>query len=756
MKTWYGMGIKLAVLVCVLGVYAWAAPSVAEKLAGKCPEGTFAFAATSGCDQLDSAFDQSSIGRLWNDPNVQTFVTQVKDAILKKVELEITKDGDPQSSQIVPTMKTLLEELVACPRLAGISDIAGDPNQKFPYRIFVMVEGQTHKEKIKTSIDKLEGMIGTEQIVDKPMGNFTFRAMKESEVPVAWGWYRDTFVFLVNDENGDTLKGLRLQTPKTTPLSKLTDHGDILALYCDVQKFSTMITNIVGTMNVDSTAPQQEITNNLSQFKTVLQMLGLSNVKSLTLRAGFDRKDVIVEKWLEVPAPRTGLFATIKPMDLTMLDKADSRASTVMSFNVDTAGVYDLIMQVVDRLAPTQEHRDQIKAAIAGMETQWNIKLRDGFLQSLNGPMIGYAYPAMTLPQSPMGGFVLTARLKDAALFTQNMQALGQAMTANFQGDPQQSLKITQQPLDGGLTATAWMFPQVAMLQIIPNWVIVDDCVIISSHPTIANLAVAQCKAASPEKTSIRSLTSFAMMQSKLPKNLVYLQYSDTAVNAKQMYTQLQQFWPMATAGATGQGIMLPVMLPNIQDKLGQLGQSWSYAWMDETGIRSRYQGSGAEISAASVAGAAMGAAVLLPALSRAKTTAQSAIAMTDLKQIGLACIMYADDNNNQFPPNLEAAKKYLKTNKVLESPRKPKDFTGPSYIYVAGQTTSSPIGNILAYEAPECSRDGKINVLFLDGHVEIMPLADFHKKLDQTKANIGSSGVELQATVKIESDPNQ
>lgn len=755
MKTWYGIGIKLAVLVCLLGSYAWAAPSAAEKLAGKCPDGTFAFFATSGFDQLDPAFDQSSIGRLWNDPEVQTFATQIKDAIFAAIEKGISQ-GDPQAAQMVPTMKTLLEEVFACPRLAGISEIVGDPNQEFPYRIFVIIEGQTHKEQIKTCFDKIEGIIGTEQVVDKPMGNFTFHTVKESELPVAWGWYRDTFVFLLNDENGETLKGLRLQTPKTTPLSKLTNNGDIAALYCDVQKFSSMITKIIGTVKVDSDAPEQETTDNLAEFKTVLEMLGLNNVKSLTLRAGFDRKDVIIEKWLEIPAPRTGLFTTIKPLDLTMLDKVDSRATTVMSFNVDTAGVYDLVMQVVDRLTPTQEQRDKIHAGITGMETQWNIKLREGFLQSLNGPMIGYSYPAMIVPQSPMGGFVLTAKLKDPALFTQNMQALGQAIAANFQGDPQQSLKITSQPLEGGLTATALMFPS-AMIPIVPNWVIVDDCVVISSHPAITNLAVTQCKAASPEKTSIRSLTSFAMIQSKLPKNLVYLQYSDTAVNAKQIYAQLQQFWPLATAGAAGQGIMLPTMLPNIQDKFGQLGQAWSYAWMDDTGIRSRYQGSGAEISVGSVAGAAMGLAIVMPALNKTKMVAQRVISGTNLKGIGVACFVYANDHDDRFPPNLKVLIEECDLpEKTLVSPKQPAGAKEPSYIYIPGQTANGPVTNILAYENPTYITDDKINVLFLDGHVEWMPTAEFQKILDETKANLGNAGAEMQVDVKMNNDPNQ
>ncbi|HML76127.1 MAG TPA: hypothetical protein PKB02_16675, partial [Anaerohalosphaeraceae bacterium] len=144
MKTCYGISIKLAAVVCMLGSYAWAVPSAAEKLAGKCPDGTFAFVATSGFDQLDPAFDQSSIGRLWNDPEV---VTQIKDSILAVLEKGVAQ-GDPQAAQMIPTMKTLLEEVFACPRLAGISEIVGDSNQEFPYRIFVIIEGQTHKEQI--------------------------------------------------------------------------------------------------------------------------------------------------------------------------------------------------------------------------------------------------------------------------------------------------------------------------------------------------------------------------------------------------------------------------------------------------------------------------------------------------------------------------------------------------------------------------------------------------------------------------------
>ena len=45
-------------------------------------------------------------------------------------------------------------------------------------------------------------------------------------------------------------------------------------------------------------------------------------------------------------------------------------------------------------------------------------------------------------------------------------------------------------------------------------------------------------------------------------------------------------------------------------------------------------------------------AAMLLPALSRAKLKAQGISCLSNLKQLGLAVTMYADDNRGSFPPN--------------------------------------------------------------------------------------------------------
>ncbi|NOS71875.1 MAG: prepilin-type N-terminal cleavage/methylation domain-containing protein [Verrucomicrobia bacterium] len=47
-------------------------------------------------------------------------------------------------------------------------------------------------------------------------------------------------------------------------------------------------------------------------------------------------------------------------------------------------------------------------------------------------------------------------------------------------------------------------------------------------------------------------------------------------------------------------------------------------------------------------------AAMLLPALTKAKAKAQGIMCMSNLKQLGLAITMYGDDNNGWFPPNFQ------------------------------------------------------------------------------------------------------
>jgi general secretion pathway protein G len=131
--------------------------------------------------------------------------------------------------------------------------------------------------------------------------------------------------------------------------------------------------------------------------------------------------------------------------------------------------------------------------------------------------------------------------------------------------------------------------------------------------------------------------------------------------------------------------------------------------------------------------------AAFQPPLDKARDQGKRSVSLNNLRQIALACIMYADEHDGKFAPDLQQLYPYHRNPKILESPRKPKGFDGPSYIYVAGlkarMRDTSRI--IIFYENPAFCSDG-ICVAFMDGHSEWMKPAGFLQKLEETYKRLG------------------
>ena len=414
---------------------------------------------------------------------------------------------------------------------------------------------------------------------------------------------------------------------------------------------------------------------------------------------------------------------------------ADPGAISATAVNCDIAGIYDTVMKAARTVIG--DDFSEVEQGIAAVEAELNFKIRQGLLESLSGPMLSYVLPGGLTMQSPQGGFVIIAKLKDVKLWEESLAALGKFAVEKSEGMVQVSSQIQD-----GRTVHTWTVMPLAMAQVVPSWTVVGDRAIIGSNPTLLTSAVDQINSGTK---SIRSTDGFRKVTSKLPANLLSFKYGDSKAQFIQLTTAVQQFWPMATMFASNAGLKLPMVLPQLSHIAQDMGPSCQYSWFDARGLRSHYRGAGIEPSLGAVAGGAIGAGILMPALARRRQITPRMQSEKHLSGIFKALLVYANDYNDKFPPNLnELIEKAAIDPRMLESPLKPKDFEGPSYIYIAGQNTLMEPDNIIAYENPGFCRDG-LNVLYMDSYVGWTKRDEFLRQLEATYKRLGREMPEIK-----------
>ncbi|MCJ8329830.1 MAG: DUF1559 domain-containing protein [Lentisphaeria bacterium] len=150
--------------------------------------------------------------------------------------------------------------------------------------------------------------------------------------------------------------------------------------------------------------------------------------------------------------------------------------------------------------------------------------------------------------------------------------------------------------------------------------------------------------------------------------------------------------------------------------------------------MNSSFHGIQAVAIPAAVAPMAIVAGMALPVLSKAREKARRVNCNANLKQIGLALLMYSGDQNGTFPPDLGSLNELeiMNVSKVYVCPSSKKMIVPQNtadlrkgvggYVYVKGlrDDNTNATTTILAYDKPENHPGGQwMNFLFVDGHVE-------------------------------------
>jgi prepilin-type processing-associated H-X9-DG protein len=706
----------IAVLVLQLPI---AAGSPVEELAKRAPDNTIAFMATSGGDALKGDFNRSILGQLWNDPNTQTFAA----TLWTQGRAALARQGDANAPKDVNMVLEYASLVGRRPVLIGAAQ--AQVKEGPPACFFAIIDAGDSKTQLTDAVTRLESRAGKGMFVDVERASLKMRALKDDDgVPLYWGWVGNYFVIAANDAQDVAIKYV-IKPRASTPdyFKKVPGTDDAMMLRCDFQKIGQIVGPFIAEESDGDIDP-----NNI---RKALTQLGLDKIGGLTARMGFAGQEMISEDFLEVPEPRTGLLAAFKPVDLGLMGFVDANAVEASVVNCDLAAAYDTVLGTVKAVSQEETYAE-IQKALTGLQSEIKLDIRKDLLGSMAGPVVFYSLPAGKMIEAPMGGFAVVAKLKDAARFEKTMVSLGRYVSGKSEG----AFLVSDQN-DAGRVTHIWSIPTLALLQMMPTWSVVGDNFVLGSSSALHQK---ECRYVAPNAQRPASLLdrdSYKKIAARLPKNLVSFAYVDSQAQFSATMTGIQQLWPLATMMAAKEGVMLPFMLPNLDRVVRKMQPGCQYCYFDADGLHERYEGEGVEASLGAVAGGAIVAGVALPALARTRDQARRISSMSNLKQIGMALMMSADANQSRMPQSLDDLKQYGVDSKRLSSPLKPKNFDGPSYIYISGQTTSTPPTSILVYENPGFREDG-VNVLYLDCHVQSVRPEQFRKELAETCKRLG------------------
>lgn len=706
-------------ILCLFCSSSLIAASAMDSLYKKVPDQTVVFAATSGLDAVKGDFDQSILGQIANDPQIQAFFDQIMTALKNAEGFETIAGQDNGYLNFV-------KELLRSPTIAGVmlnsDDIDADP------MVFVMSQTVTDQKVMDALFESLIADQLQSNAITKvgQAGRITYTLTPQKAYVAR---VNDYFLAVLNDPQQSLLRRFdRMANYKITrTMSQIPSGRDAIVACVDFDKIWLLLNEEAKTDADVKTAIE------------VLKTLGLSNIQTYLTGMGFEGSQLVSYGNLKMSASE-GIWDAFSPVDRTVLNQADPAAIQAAVCRVEPAVLYDTILKAVSQAVPAAPEGGDVQSQISAFEEQIGFKLRDDFLSSLEGTFLTYSLPAYASPELAMGGYVLTARLSDADKFNNCMTRIGQLIATMA---PEQ-FQVTSRQTADGKQINIWAVGVMAMMQIIPSWAIEGDTLVMSSHPNLTGQTLDRLAAGGGE--TLLSRPEFASLTQSIPSDACLISIADSKAQARQAMVMLQQFWPMARMFVTKQGIQLPIMLPSIDAYIEKMEPSVQYVLKTSSGMESYYSGTGLEANPGNVAVAAMGAAIIMPALSKTKKIAQRTVSATNLKSIGIASAIYANDNDDNFPQTLEVlVSEYDLSPKSLTSPRKPDGFDGPDYILIQGLTGKAPPQTVLVYENPAFVDDDRVNVLYVDGHVAAEDRATLKEALQKTYEYLNQPLPELE-----------
>ena len=732
----------LVATTCLLGA---ADASARGGLEQYLPEDTFVYISANDLPSYRQKFEGTALYDIGQEPSVRRVIDGLKEQGRERAEqelgLSLEKIGSIFSGQIVfaLTQLDIEAEKIGAVLVADIEPDKAETLKKLLPAIEVRLRGQMPLSEKQTST--YSGLEITMYAVDG--------------MQVCYCFPRDKFVLSAGTSGREAMQSL-LDNLASPPRASLATSPEFRAISAKIGAGSESFSffNLEKLMDlIIKSSPNEDVPQ-------IINALGLMGLKSAGLSSAIVDKGFRDVMYIHVPGERRGvmkLFGTRSNVT-EMLRYFPENVSSVSSFTLDFAGLWQEFLSTVRQMDPAGA--EDIAEVVAEFERELELSVERDIFGMFSGPIaVGMSGAPIPLPQ-----ILVAAKVREGA---RAEEMIGKLL----------SLSGAPPPTETEYSGHRIFSISMPGAPIMPSYTVYQDCLLVSISPQVLQSTLSQLTSQSRSAADNRSVKEAL---GHVPRPDTAFSYSDIATGFTTMY---MGFMPLLHAAQEKIPINL-AELPPAQDISRHLFPAVSSTTVDAEGIRSTSYGpfGGASLLGVGPTGpaaAGVGAAIMLPALGRAREAAQRASCQNNLKQMGLVFKMYAneskgekfpviDDKRGNLAPEGDAIfPEYLTDLNVLRCPSDPEsqpirrpqtpdEINDESYFYLGWVVTTEEEGLALldAYESLDLTqRDEDIEVAAGKGSVGgdvIFRLREGIERFFITDINNPAGSAVMQSSIPI------
>jgi prepilin-type processing-associated H-X9-DG protein len=721
---------RISVLLSVLVVVTLTTLTSAQPLVDRVPGDAVIYVAWGGAETMGAEYDSSHLKAILDATDMPKQLPEFVRQLLAKVGAE-----DPeakQKSEIVAVIADTMWKHPTAVYFAGVDfPDAGPPMPKAAVLCNAGADAPALVAKLKAILDE---------------------AGEESPVPLSVV-EKGGLVQLVIGKAGDETTKLA-DAAGFKAAMKHAHAKPVAAVYIDGEALMKQ----VGT-GIEKSGDRRA----MAQWPKMRQQLGLDGFKAGIWTAAFEDRSWSTRGFVAAPAPRTGVlkFLESQPLPDDTLKVVPQTAIMAGAGRFNLGASFDAVRELIAGVQPGTAR--QFDRAVQDANQKLGLDIRQDLIAPLGDTWTYYVDP-MTGGTSMMGG-VLINKLADSAKAEQSFLKLQKSfneLTAKQFKREKMSIVFKQTTIDGQA------IHYLAVPLVTPSWTIKNGHWIVGLYPQTVSAAARNLGSGGK---SLLDNPAYVELRKKLGNTpaVASVQFADLpklAPNAYGTWLQISRLFGFGDMF----GLDAPLLaLPPMYKLQQHLAASGMVSWTTDEGFFVRavspFPGSTVissdPLSGMSISQPALMASILLPSLNKARETANRVKCQSNLSQIGMAMLLYSNENKGKAPPDLGTLLLTQDlTVDVFTCPSghgmphgvrnmKPEDQAkwvneGGHYEYLKPKVVLTKLAadDVIVYEKVDAHDGDGMNILYADGHAEFHMMRAAQEEIERTKKRQEGGGL--------------